>query len=165
GNDRPRLAQAHILTTKDNKLVAIHLSSPEKFWEQLTDAFDAMHLRTDPRFATRLTRIENYEDLGVELNRTTAQRDRAEWDTIMSKYDVPFAAVNEIAEVGNDPQVEHMEIVVPVARDGDDAASHIIRSPIIFDGKPSTDVKPAPRLDADGTAIRAALSQGSGWPI
>jgi crotonobetainyl-CoA:carnitine CoA-transferase CaiB-like acyl-CoA transferase len=165
GNDRPRLAQAHILTTRDDKLVAIHLSSPEKFWEQLTEAFDALHLRSDPRFTTRLSRIANYEDLGAELNRITAQRDRADWDSIMSKYDVPFAAVNEIAEVVNDPQVEHMEIVVPVARDGDDAATHTIRSAIIFDGNPSTDVKPAPRLNADGAAIRTALSQGSGWPI
>lgn len=165
GNDRPRLAQAHILRTQDKKLVAIHLSSPEKFWEQLTEAFDALHLRTDPRFSTRLARIDNYEALGAELNAICGTRNRDEWEAIMSKYDVPFAPVNEVPEVVEDPQVKHMNIVVPVAKDGEDAASHSIRSAIIFDGNPSLDVKPAPRLDADGTDIRAALKQSEGWPV
>ena len=48
--DRPRLAQAHILRTKDGGLIAIHLSSLEKFWTGLLDALDAPELGTDPRF-------------------------------------------------------------------------------------------------------------------
>jgi crotonobetainyl-CoA:carnitine CoA-transferase CaiB-like acyl-CoA transferase len=53
-SDRPRLAQAHILRTGDGGLIAIHLSSLEKFWTGLTEALDAPELRGDPRFATRL---------------------------------------------------------------------------------------------------------------
>ncbi len=33
--DRPRLAQAYILRTSDERLLAIHLSSLEKFWDGL----------------------------------------------------------------------------------------------------------------------------------
>ena len=36
--DRPRLAQAYILRTADERLLAIHLSSLEKFWQGLTAA-------------------------------------------------------------------------------------------------------------------------------
>src|SRR5665213_3659102 len=36
--DRPRLAQAYILRTADERLIAIHLSSLEKFWQGLVAA-------------------------------------------------------------------------------------------------------------------------------
>ena len=36
-SDRPRLAQAYILRTADGGLIAIHLSSLEKFWEGLVE--------------------------------------------------------------------------------------------------------------------------------
>ncbi len=42
--DRPRLAQAHILRTGDGGLIAIHLSSLEKFWTGLLAALDAPEL-------------------------------------------------------------------------------------------------------------------------
>lgn len=164
GMDRPRLAQAHILKTRDDKLVAIHLSSPEKFWDQLTEAFDAKHLREDPRFKTRLARIDNYEALGEALNAITAKKDRAEWSAIMEKFDVPFAAVNEVAEVVDDPQVNHLDLIVPVSRDGEDAADRAVRPAVTIGGKPTLDVKPAPRLDADGDAIRDHIARGEGWP-
>ncbi len=67
--DRPRLAQAHILRTGDGGLIAIHLSSLEKFWTGLVTALDAPQLATDARFDTRLLRIENYDALGAELDK------------------------------------------------------------------------------------------------
>ena len=39
-SDRPRLAQAYILRTADARLIAIHLSSLEKFWVSLNEAID-----------------------------------------------------------------------------------------------------------------------------
>ena len=66
--DRPRLAQAYILRTADNRLIAIHLSSLEKFWLGLVKALDADELTRDARFSERLARISNYEALGAELD-------------------------------------------------------------------------------------------------
>ena len=57
---RPRLAQAYILRTADGKLIAIHLSSLEKFWLGLVKALDAEELTRDARFSERLSRIANY---------------------------------------------------------------------------------------------------------
>src|ERR1700748_3336129 len=48
--DRPRLAQAYILHTADGRLIAIHLSSLEKFWQGLCTALEAPELKADPRF-------------------------------------------------------------------------------------------------------------------
>src|SRR6188768_4477371 len=60
-SDRPRLAQAYILRTEDGGLIAIHLSSLEKFWEGLVSALDAPHIAGDGRYRTRQGRIDNYE--------------------------------------------------------------------------------------------------------
>src|SRR6188768_731162 len=52
--DRPRLAQAYILRTADDRLIAIHLSSLEKFWLGLVKALEADELNHDVRFNKRL---------------------------------------------------------------------------------------------------------------
>lgn len=163
-NDRPRLAQAHILRTLDDRMVVIHLSSLDKFWDELTEALEAPHLRADPRFATRLSRVENFDALHDALNAITRTRNRAAWVAAMDGRDVPFAAVNSIAEAAADPQAAALELIVPMVRDGDDAASHTVRPPITLDGQRQTHVRPAPRLNADGPAIRAALLKADHWP-
>ncbi|WP_373355508.1 CaiB/BaiF CoA transferase family protein [Pseudoroseicyclus sp. CXY001] len=164
GLDRPRLAQAHILRTKDDKLVAIHLSSPEKFWNQLVESLDAGWMQDDERFSTRLARIDNYEALGEELNKITKTKTRDEWTAIMEGSDVPFAPINEVEEVVEDPQVKHMGLIVDVEPDGEDAADRAVRPAVTANGSRATSIRPAPRLDADGAAIRASLAEGKGWP-
>jgi crotonobetainyl-CoA:carnitine CoA-transferase CaiB-like acyl-CoA transferase len=162
--DRPRLAQAHILRTRDDKLVVIHLSSLDKFWEELTEALDALHLRDDPRFTTRLQRVDNYDALSAELNAITSRRDRADWVGIMERHDVPFAAANGLEDVVKDPQITQLEMVVPIAADGPDAADRAIRPAVTLDGMRQTAVRPAPRLNADSEMIRAALRGQGRWP-
>ena len=78
-SDRPRLAQAYILRTADGKLIAIHLSSLEKFWLGLVKALDADELNQDVRFSKRLARIANYEALGEQLDQRFQRRSQAEW--------------------------------------------------------------------------------------
>jgi crotonobetainyl-CoA:carnitine CoA-transferase CaiB-like acyl-CoA transferase len=99
-SDRPRLAQAYILRTADGKLIAIHLSSLEKFWLGLIRALDADDLNSDTRFSVRLSRIANYEALGEQLDQRFRQRTQAEWCERLQSNDVPFAPINGIDAVG-----------------------------------------------------------------
>lgn len=161
-NDRPRLAQAYILRTADGRLIAIHLSSLEKFWQGLTSALGSERLAREPRFATRQGRIEHYEALGVELDTLFRTRPLAEWVQRLDAHDVPFAPINPIDRVVDDPQVRHLGIIVPVesAHGGESA----VRPAIQFDGARATAVRTAPLLDEHGKAIRAALARGDAWP-
>jgi crotonobetainyl-CoA:carnitine CoA-transferase CaiB-like acyl-CoA transferase len=163
-NDRPKLAQAHILRTADQRMVVIHLSSLDKFWDELLEAFGAQHLKSDPRFATRMSRVDHFDALHSELEAITLTRPRAEWVAIMDGRDVPFASVNSIEDAANDPQAAALDLIVPVASDGPDAADKAVRPPVSYDGMRMTGVRPAPRLDADGLAIRAAVAERSAWP-
>ena len=161
-SDRPRLAQAYILRTADERLIAIHLSSLDKFWDGLLAALGAPELKSDERFRIRQARIDNYESLNAELDRRFSRRDLAYWIERLGRNDVPYAPINTIDEVVRDPQVEHLGLIVPVA----DAygASRSVRPPVQFGGHREGSVRAAPLLNEHGDSIRAAIARGEEWP-
>jgi crotonobetainyl-CoA:carnitine CoA-transferase CaiB-like acyl-CoA transferase len=164
GVDRPRLAQAFITRCKDDKLFAFHLSSLDKFWDALVEAIDGQHLAADERFSVRLKRIDNYEALNSELNAIFSTRTRAEWVERFEKFDVPFAPINTIPDVVEDPQAKHLEMFVPVSG-RIEGASQTVRPAFSFDGERAKSVRAAPVVDQHGPDIRAALAEAPGkWP-
>jgi crotonobetainyl-CoA:carnitine CoA-transferase CaiB-like acyl-CoA transferase len=163
-NDRPRLAQAYILRTADDRLLAIHLSSLEKFWRGLTTALEADELNRDARFSARLLRIEHYEALGTELDRRFRKRSLADWTARLAANDVPFAPINGIDSVVEDPQARHLGLIVPV-ESASEGGRQAVRPAFQVDGKRAETVTAAPLLDEHGGAIRAALAKDGGWPV
>jgi crotonobetainyl-CoA:carnitine CoA-transferase CaiB-like acyl-CoA transferase len=160
--DRPRLAQAHILRTGDGGLIAIHLSSLEKFWTGLVAALQAPELASDPRFATRLLRIENYDDLGRELDKRFSQHTVAYWVERLGTADVPFAPINKVDAVVKDPQVQHLGLMVPI--NDPITAKQMVRPAVQVDGQHADGVRRAPTLNEHGAAIRAQLAGSTAWP-
>jgi crotonobetainyl-CoA:carnitine CoA-transferase CaiB-like acyl-CoA transferase len=160
--DRPRLAQAYILHTSDERLIAIHLSSLEKFWQGLVAALDAPELAEDARFNPRERRIAEYETLRLELDARFARKPLAHWVDRLQANDVPHAPVNRLDDVIRDPQVEHLGIIVPV--EGPHDAKHAVRPALQFDGLRAESVKAAPLLNQHGAAIRGALALAEAWP-
>jgi crotonobetainyl-CoA:carnitine CoA-transferase CaiB-like acyl-CoA transferase len=161
-SDRPRLAQAHILRTSDGGLIALHLSSLEKFWQELVRALGASDLEADARFATRLSRIDHYEALGAALDARFSQRPLSEWLEILGRHDVPFAPIQGMADVVEDPQVRELGLIVPVH--GAHGGKSAVRPALQFDGERATSVRTPPMLDEHGAEIRQALARERGWP-
>ncbi|HET9389939.1 MAG TPA: CoA transferase [Steroidobacteraceae bacterium] len=161
-SDRPRLAQAYILRTSDARLIAIHLSSLEKFWEGLLAALDSAELARDQRFSTRQGRIAHYEPLALELNKHFARRSLAHWVEHLGRHDVPYAPINGIGEVIADPQVAHLGLIVPVLEPR--SGAHAVRPPVQFGGRRAGSVRAAPALDEHGATIRGCLARGAPWP-
>jgi crotonobetainyl-CoA:carnitine CoA-transferase CaiB-like acyl-CoA transferase len=165
-SDRPRLAQAHILRTLDGGLIALHLSSLEKFWQELTRALASPELTSDPRFATRLSRIDHYEALGAALDALFSQRSLQDWLETLGRHDVPFAPIQGMADVVADPQVRELGLIVPVqgAPAAPGCGKSAVRPPVQFDGERAAHVRSAPLLDEHGASIRQALGGDRGWP-
>ena len=161
-SDRPRLAQAYILHTADQRLIAIHLSSLDKFWDGLVAALEAPELASDPRFRLRQARIDNYDSLNAELDQRFSRRDLAHWIERLGRHDVPYAPINTIDEVVHDPQVEHLGLIVPVA--AAHGAGRSVRPPVQFGGVRESSVHAAPLLNEHGDSIRAAIAGGGQWP-
>jgi len=93
--DRPRLAQAYILHTADARLIALHLSSLEKFWEGLVAALEAPELARDARFNSRERRIAEYESLRLELDARFARQPLAHLGVIVP-VEAPHAAKQSV---------------------------------------------------------------------
>lgn len=161
-SDRPRLAQAYILRTADGRLIALHLSSLEKFWEGLVAALDAPELAGDVRFSKRLERIANYESLNAELDKRFSQHDLAYWTERLGRHDVPYAPINSIDEVVHDPQVQHLGLIVPV--ESAQGGVQAVRPPVQFSGMRQASVRAAPLLNEHGADIRDGLARGERWP-
>ena len=161
-SDRPRLAQAHILRTGDGGLIAIHLSSLEKFWTGLLAALEAPEVGADPRFATRLLRIEHYEALGAELDARFRGRPTEHWVARLALHDVPFAPIHSVDAAVADPQARHLGLIVPV--DAPQTARHAVRPAVQFDGQRAASVRAAPLLGEQTARIRDAVSGSHSWP-
>jgi len=161
-SDRPRLAQAYILHTADGRLIAIHLSSLDKFWDGLVSALNAPELASDARFCTRQARITHYEALNTELDQRFSRQALSHWVEELGRHDVPYAPINTIDEVTHDPQVEHLGLIVPVA--GAHGGTRSVRPPVQFGGVRENSVRAAPLLNEHGDSIRAAIARGEGWP-
>src|SRR5882762_3415010 len=161
-SDRPRLAQAYILRTADERLIAIHLSSLEKFWQGLVAALGAPELASDPRFNPRERRVAEYEALRLELDARFVREPLSHWIGRLQVNDVPYAPVNRIDDVVADPQIRHLGIVVPV--EAPHSAKEAVRPALRSEERRAKSVRAAPFLDQHGKEIRAALAGGPTWP-
>jgi len=111
---RVRLAQVYAFTAGDGRPFVIHLSSPRKFWEGLTEAVGRPEWRDDPRFSTLRERQAHYRELSAELAQAFITAPRAEWLERLSRYDVPCAPLNTLEDVFRDPQVQHLGLRIEI---------------------------------------------------
>lgn len=108
---RAKLAQVYAFVAKDGQSFVVHLSSPTKFWDALTEAIGRGDLRDDPRFSDRKGRVRNHDELRTALAEAFAARPRDEWVALLQAADVPAAAIKRMDEVFADPQVRALGLV------------------------------------------------------
>ena len=152
---RPRRSQSYAFVARDGKPFAIHLSSPPKFWEALTEAVERPDLLADARFATKADRVKRYDALRATLEETFRTRDRAEWLARLERCDVPAAPINDIAEAVADPQARHIGMVRTFG--SGDRARRLVGFPVAFAATPGEPGLPPPDLGEHTTAVLAEL--------
>jgi crotonobetainyl-CoA:carnitine CoA-transferase CaiB-like acyl-CoA transferase len=142
---RPSVSQSYVLECADGKWVALHMSSPEKFWQGLATAMERPDIFRDERFATREQRIAHQEDILQVLRPIFRQHARAEWCRRLEANDVPHAPMYTTAEVPEDPQARHLQLFVQ-AEHPTVGTFRTVRSPVSFDGQRPLEVTPPPLL-------------------
>jgi len=113
---RPRHSQTYAFSGSDGSPFAIHLSSPQKFWEGLCKAAGHPELIEDPRFNTRPNRRKNYDDLSKTFGEIFREKPRAYWMDQLEANDVPHTPVYNLQEVFQDPQIKHMGMEIEIER-------------------------------------------------
>ena len=142
---RVSFSQSYVVRCKDGKLLAIHLSSADKFWAALLRVVDDTRL-ADERFATRDDRIRQYELLVDLLQQSFERRDRGAWMQRLEAEDVAFAPVQQTDEVMADPQLHALGTFrrLELATGGSIRA---IQAPVRFDGERLSAWRSPPLLD------------------
>ncbi|MBI5719345.1 MAG: CoA transferase [Burkholderiales bacterium] len=158
---RPSVSQSYVLCCADGKWIALHMSSPPKFWEGLAKAIEKPDLFDDPRFATREARIANQETLIDVLGGHFRRHERAEWCRRLAGLDVPHSPMYDTNEVPDDPQAKHLQLFVDAPHPGEPGKRWTtVRSPVSFDGERALAVTAPPLLGDHDEALRAG---GSIW--
>ena len=157
---RPSVSQSYVLECADGKWIALHMSSPPKFWQGLAQAIEKPELFDDPRFADREARIRNQEQLIELLSGLFRERERAEWCRRLEALDVPHAPMYDTNEVPDDPQARHLQLFVdaphPAHPQGERWRS--VRSPLSFDGERALELKAPPLLGSHDELLRSGAS-------
>ena len=105
---RAAVSLSFAFACSEGKLIAIHVSSMEKFWRALLAAVDRPDIGEDARFRERMGRIKNYEALVQALRPVFASKPRAYWAERLAAHDVPAAVVHSIPEAMEEPEVKHL---------------------------------------------------------
>jgi crotonobetainyl-CoA:carnitine CoA-transferase CaiB-like acyl-CoA transferase len=130
---RPSVSQSYTLKCSDGKWVALHMSSPEKFWRGLAEAIERPDIFDDARFSSRDARIQHQDQLIALLGSIFATRPRAEWCQRLESQDVPYAPMYDTSEALQDPQARHMQLEIQGIHPTLGKWT-TVRSPVSFDG-------------------------------
>ena len=153
---RVAASQSFAFRCADGKLLAVHLSSQPKFFEAMTAALERPDLLCDARFATRDLRIGNYGELNRTFAEVVATRPRSHWMRVLEANDVPFAPVQSLPDVLDDPQVRHLETFYKQTHPTEGEITAIHR-PVLIDGARAQRALAAPTLGEHTEAVLAEL--------
>ncbi|WP_116092359.1 CaiB/BaiF CoA transferase family protein [Sphingomonas crusticola] len=149
---RPNVSQSYVFQCADGGWIALHMSSPPKFWENLAEAVGRPDMLGRDEFASRTARIANYDKIVEFLAPIFAARKRAEWCAVLERLEVPHSPVYSAPEVIETEQAKHLQLCIE-----DPAGPHgvfrTIRSPVSFDGEAMLDVTAPPTLGQHNVAL------------
>ncbi len=91
--------------TKDGRHIQLMFLQGDRYWAEFCRAVGRDDLIDDPRFTDLAARRVNSEACVAELDLVFARHTLTEWKELLTKLDAPWAPVQSVAEVIEDPQV------------------------------------------------------------
>jgi crotonobetainyl-CoA:carnitine CoA-transferase CaiB-like acyl-CoA transferase len=107
--------------TKDGRHIQLMFLQGDRYWPQFCRLVGRDDLVDDPRFADLAARRVNSQACVAELDAVFAARTFAEWKELLAGLDAPWAPVQSVREVIDDPQVAANGYVGEVSLDGGQA--------------------------------------------
>ena len=161
---RPHVSQSYVFECSDRKWLALHMSSPTKFWENLAEAVGMPDMLSLPEFRDRNERIANYENVVATLAPLFKKKTRDEWCEQLTRLEVPHSPMRTSEEVAESAQAKALGLVIEDPH-GPEGPFRTIRFPVSFDGERQTSVTAPPVLGADNHQIIEPLrTEPSGIP-
>jgi crotonobetainyl-CoA:carnitine CoA-transferase CaiB-like acyl-CoA transferase len=144
---RPHVSQSYVFECADGGWIALHMSSPPKFWENLATAMGAPDMLEREEFATRPARIRNYEKVLAFLAPIFKSQTRQHWDDRLTELEVPHSAILNSKEVLEGELGQFHQVMAET--EGPRGKFRTIRSPLHFDGEIEREITAPPELGQD----------------
>lgn len=155
--NRVATSQSFAFRCADGKLLALHLSSPPKFWEALLRVVEQPGLGDDPRFATRDDRVRNFAELETVLAGLFEQKERAYWLERLLCEDIPYAPIQTVSEVLDNEQVRHLGTFYDEIHPTEGPLT-LIRRPVLIDGSRDIATRAPPTLGEHTAEVLESLA-------
>jgi len=131
--------------TADGRFIQLMMLQGDRYWRDLCHAFGREDLAVDTRFTSLAARREHSAACVEELDIEFGKRQFNECKQILSKIDVPWAPVQRVDELPDDPQVIANGYIGEVAAEGNTASYRLPTVPVQFD-EASPVLRRAPEL-------------------
>lgn len=123
--------------TKDGRHIQLVFLESDRYWGDFCRVINRDELIGDPRFTDLAARAENREACVAELESEFATRTFDEWKRVLSDLDAPWAPVQAVEELLDDPQVAANGYLGRVELD-DGRGYTLPTGPVQFDERPPT---------------------------
>ncbi len=145
--------------TKDGRHIQLMFLQGDRYWPEFCRLVGRDDLIEDPRFIDLAARRANSDACVAELDSMFARRTLAEWKELLAKLDAPWAPVQSVHEVIEDPQVIANGYVGEVRLD-DGPTYRLPNVPVQFDEQ----APPLRRAPEHGEHTEALLQElGYDW--
>ena len=128
GTRHPSSTPFQAFQTADGHVVVAIMGGSTDQWPLFCAAIDHVELIDDERYTTGWSRTQHYDELIPVIEEVMRQKTTSEWVELLSDIGVPVGPVQDIAEVANDPQVNHREMFVELP--------HPVLGQVKFTGNP-----------------------------
>lgn len=112
GNNHPVGIPTGVFQTSDGHINIA--ATGDAIYQRFCEAIGRPDLLTDPNFATPGARSRNRDAINAIIQGIIVHQSSAHWINVFNEASVPSGRINNIKEVFEDPQVQHMKMAVAV---------------------------------------------------
>ncbi len=158
GNAHPNIVPYQVFEVKDGHLI-VAVGNDTQF-ANFCKILRQEELSEDERYATNPSRVKHREELTEKLQALVLNFNRDELLSKMEERGVPAGPINTVADVLQDPQIEHrqMKVNLPTTSKHQGEQTYV-RTPIRFTNSKLKLEKGAPALDEHRNEILRELGK------
>ena len=159
GNFHPTSIPTGVYKARDGYMNIAVFGS--KIWERFCNILGAPEWVSDERYKDKMGRSINRDSLNAEINRLLAAQDRAYWIDKLNDGGVACGLINNLQEVFDEPQVQHLGLVKDVVSDRY-GPQRMVGQPVQLERTPSVLARAAPRRGEHTEELLGELGYSAG---
>ena len=154
GNDHPTSMPTSVYPTADGH-INIGVAG-QRIWRRFCTAIGRDDWFDDPRFDTARKRSDNRKALNASIAGITRADTSESWIARFNDAGVPAGPINDIRQMFDEPQLDHLEITQPVET-APFGRTRMVRQPMRLSRTPSRIAAPAPEPGEHAEEILASV--------